>query len=210
MPIGTGNAQGQIVLDERYVDRTLDAVEIAVAVGSIGETAKFVEIGPDIGDVQRTGRGVATEQCALRAAQHFDALDVDEFGKRNARAGLISAINEDADSRFKTDIVGGRTDAANSQHHRTGRQLGVRGREAGRHVGDLADADNALAFELYRADRGHGERNGLHVLGAAGGRHDDDIFVERFGFLLGVLRKSGGSHGGCTKCRHEDLVDGFH
>ena len=150
---------------------------IVIAISRVHEAAEIGQVGAAVGDVERTGRSVAAEQRTLRPAQDLDTLDINELTERHTGARLICAVDEDADRAFEADIVRGRTHTANTQHHRAGRVLRLRGREAGRDLGDVLHVHHALRFELGRADGGHGQRNVLHVFGALGRRHDDDVVV---------------------------------
>ena len=130
LPVCTGYAQRQSILDQGSVDRALEAHMVEIAIGRVYETTEIVEVRPYVGDVQGACRGVASEQCTLRAAEDLDAFNVDKFAKRNAGTGLIGTVDKDTDSGFKADVIGRRTDTANTQNNRSGRRLRVGGREA--------------------------------------------------------------------------------
>ena len=180
-------------MHQRNVDCALQADFVEIAVFRVHEAAELGHVRTDVGDVERTCRGVAAEQRALRPAQHFDPLDVDEFAQRHAGARLVGTVDEDADGAFEADIVRRGTDAAHAQHDRARSELGLACGEAGRQCRDLLDVDDALRFKLLRRDGGHRQRNVLHVLRTAGRRHDDYVVVPYRGSIaLGVLGKGGG------------------
>ena len=90
-----------------------DFVQIAIAALDI--TTEF-ELWLLRGDIQRTSRSVATEQCTLWSAKHFDAFDWRQFGKRDTGARTEYAVDEHADGRFKTGIVASGTNTADRKH----------------------------------------------------------------------------------------------
>ena len=49
---------------------------------------------------KRTGIGVATEQCALRAAENFDAFNVEEGADDRARPRQVYAVHKNSYARF--------------------------------------------------------------------------------------------------------------
>src|SRR3546814_8819112 len=56
-------------------------------------------------DADDAGARILAEQRRLRAAQHFDTLDVRKVADLGGRARAIDAVDEDADRRFDPCIV---------------------------------------------------------------------------------------------------------
>ena len=145
----------------------------------MGAELVFRALGDDIDD---TGRGIGTEQRALRAAQHFDALDLAEIAEADAVTGARHAVDDDTDGGFQTGIVTHGTDAADAG----GRLELVRGRgdvQARRDNGEVFQVANAGVGEEFLAVGRNGDRNVLDAFFAFLGRDGDD--VDRAAFILG-------------------------
>ncbi|MNP54143.1 hypothetical protein D3C76_1486760 [compost metagenome] len=76
------------------------------------------------GDVEHPGGSVLTEQRALRAAQHFQLIDVEQVEHGHARATKIDVVQIDADAAFQA--VAGRvvTQAADRDARLAGVNVG--------------------------------------------------------------------------------------
>lgn len=77
----------------------------------MGAELVFRTLGDDIDD---PGGGVRAEQRALRAAQHFDALEFAEIAEADTVAGARHTVDHDTDRGFKAGVVANRTDAADA------------------------------------------------------------------------------------------------
>ena len=86
----------QLVADERPGHATFEPQIIIVAVcrGAIGTK---IETRLLRDDVEQAGTGIAPEQRALRAAQHFNTLHLAEFRKADAGATAIDTVDEEGD-----------------------------------------------------------------------------------------------------------------
>ncbi len=89
--------------------------------------------------MDKTGRGVAAEQCALRAAQHFDAVNRAKFGQADARAVAVNAVDKGRDGAFEAGIVPDRTDAADTGTATSSFRRGRRHEQRGGQLVELAD-----------------------------------------------------------------------
>ena len=174
---------------QRQVVRAFRA-QGAVVAGAEHGIAFRAEHGFRRVELDHAGRRVAAEQRALRAAQHFDLVDVEHGEALEHRAFLHDVVDDEADRlrcvqievriALAADVEAGERAAVvrfDVQRRRAAGQeadVGAAGRE---HV------------ELVALDRGHGHRHVLEVLGAPLGGHDHG-FQLRAGFggrLLGRL-----------------------
>ena len=170
---------------DRRVEHAVDAPVIIIAIADRTLGAEAAELGAFGDDVDQPRGRVAPEQGALRPAQHFDALDVAEFGQADPGAAAIDAVDEQADRRFEPGIFTDRADAADTRreidfarrarHEQRRRDLSQR-----THVG-RAGLFQRLACDRRDRDRHVGQRL------AAPRRGDDDRFVVRRG--AGFLRR---------------------
>ena len=130
--------------------------------------------------MHRADLRAASEQRALRALEHFYALEIEQLDDRAAGLGDRHAILEHRDARFHVAraIVGG--DAANHEARVVwALQLDVEPRHERRERIELL---NALLGEEVRGERGHSHRHILYRL-AALLRGDRDL-LERGGRTL--------------------------
>lgn len=140
-------------------------------------------------EVDRAGQRIAAVERALRAAQDFDALEVDEVEDGTLHLADVHAVDVHAHRRLpEQGWVGG--------HRPADGDLG-RGRVAGRladlHVGcnrrQVGHVGDAARFELAFGDRRGGDRHVPQLLGAAL-RRDLDLlhlaFVGARGSRLGL------------------------
>ena len=101
-------------------------------------------------DVDGTGDGVAAEEGSLRAAEHFDALDVDDREQRALRAGQVDAIQVLSDAGVVPEV--GTLEVADAPDEGTGgagatRSAGVE-LEVRYVVTDVVDADGTDVDEV--------------------------------------------------------------
>ena len=64
-----------------------------IAVTHFGVSGGFV-VRSFGNDVNQSRRGIASKQSALRSAQHFDALELAEFGQAHIIAVTVDAVDE--------------------------------------------------------------------------------------------------------------------
>ena len=176
-----GQRAGHSSLDSSQV--VIADVELAVGLGR--------KTRPGGDDVDQAGRGVAAEQCALRPAQHFDAVDRAELGQADAGARAIDAVDKHADRGFEAGVVADGADAADSGDAAAAFRLG-RGHQQGRRkLGQLADVRRARILEAFGGDRADRDRNvGQCLVAAVGG--DDDVAGRRVLLAAGLVAAAAG------------------
>ena len=101
---GEGQPAGELLAAEGPRDRGLRLNESQVAVVEL-EVGGRREAGPSRRDVDGAGRRVLAEERALRSAQHFDPLDVEEVERRRGGTGVEDAVDVEADARLDA-VVG--------------------------------------------------------------------------------------------------------
>ena len=178
-------------------DRALDVggVELAVAQRKVGIEVLAGLLGVELDDARRR---VATEQRALRSAQHLDALDVEQRRALQYHVFENDLIHDDGHGLRSRKVEVGVAEAPNIESWRNPavRRFGIQARHAGR---ERADVLAALEQRIHALtlERRHRDRHELHVLRAAS-RGDDD-FLELAG-LLGLSRP-GCQRSGCERLR---------
>ena len=170
---GEGGAHGELIVHRR-VDRAFGLDQPVVA-ESRGHIAVVVEIRllADVVD-QAAGR-VAAEQRALRAAQHFDALYVEQRAGEGAHGGDVGVIGVHRDRRFlviaeivlrnAAQVVNGDGGAVLVELH------------AGSLVCNRSDVGDSELLQRGAVKCGDGSAHGLQVLLALLGGHRD--FIQR-------------------------------
>ena len=83
---GSRHTNAGNIIDQRNADPGLYVHEVVVAVGRVGEAFDLGQRRPLGGYAERTGRGIASEQRALRPAQDFQPLQIDQIAQRHAGA----------------------------------------------------------------------------------------------------------------------------
>ncbi len=152
-------------------------------------------VGERLADVfDGAADGVLAVERALRAAQHFDAADVDQVEQGALGPRVIDVVEVEADAGIDAPQRVGLADAA--QEDGEGGRLAAAGvdREIGHRGLDVGKVGRGLVFERFGGDHGDRHRHFLNVfLAAAGG--DGDLFGPAFGdnlFVLGNRFWSGG------------------
>ena len=138
----------------------------AIALGLLGE------------QLDRTTDGVLAGQRALRAPQHFDAIQVEQVENRTGQRGVIHVIDIDADARLEGQVEVGLTDAADERDHRRTEGCTVlRQRDVGGLGSNLRDVSLVAGFEHRGVDSRDGDRGLLQVLCAE--LRGDNHFLQR-------------------------------
>ena len=191
---------------ERHIDGAAQAVFIAVAgIATFQETAEIRAraLGNDVDDA---GRGVLAEQRALRAAQHFQAVDVDQVAEGLTGPAVDHAIDDGGDRGFAGNREGRGTDPTQEQRLVDG----------GAGLAEVQGRHEVLrAFQVHRAaggdgragDHGDGQRHILEFLYALlGGDHD----FSDGGRIIGGTRLGhcgvGAEHGGDARSRDQKAL----
>src|SRR5690606_9668366 len=133
--------------------------------------------GQDRVDQHGAADRVATEQRALRSAEHLDIVDVEKVHRPADRAAHVDVVDIDADARV--DGRGGieLTDAAYEDDRRgvVARELAVaRELQARRDAVEIRRRSNLSTLERFRGQRGDGNRHVLQSFGSPA-RRDDDL-----------------------------------
>ena len=192
VPLGPGARQPEARRGtERHVHYARGARTVVLLVAQIHGAGRFGKIRLLREHAHDPARGVLAEKGALRPLQHLDALHVDQVGAgKQAGAAAVDAIDEGGNSGFKAHVEHGGAQTT----QREGRAL--RGRihctdlEGGHGGAQIEDVGDDRGAQRIARERGDGDGNVHHVLGALL-RRDDDLF-ER------CLREGGRCQ--CGKC----------
>ncbi len=125
----------------------------------------------------------------MRPAQHFDALQVDQFEIAGGAASDIDAVEILADGRIDGGQRIGVTDAADERDAACGAADNGHDRDVGDHLADLVDAGDVQAFKLLRRKCRDGHRHALQVFRLAA-RGDGDLVKLDLGGLLRLGAKA--------------------
>ena len=124
-----------------------------------------------------TASHVATLQCALWAAQDFDAFEVERIEIGTGIDAQINAIDEHADRRLRIRIARSGTQPPDVGRRVTARAAIRAKRNAGRPDRDVGQVLKMRAIELGRSERGDRHWNVLQPLSAIFLlRRDDNVF----------------------------------
>ena len=190
-------AEGDRIAD-RAGDETLEDHRVVIAVAGFDHAAE-IELRFLGDDRDHARAGVLAEQRGLRAAQHFDALDVGKIGDLRHRAAAIDAVDEHRDRGLKADVVAIGAEAADRIAGRE-RALVLADAQRGDQRGEIGDVANLGLLDRFGG--GHADRDGgfLQRLLALGRGDDDhiaaggsgDIGIVGLDVRVGVLRLGGG------------------
>ena len=175
---------------ERDVDHPFALDRIIIAIFAFGRGFERVELGLGGNDVDHARCRVAAEQRSLRAAQHFDAFEVEKF--RFKKAGRKEGVAVEVD---RGRAVAGRADAkiADAANRKAGAgevRLGegdVRQREL-----KVRRRLDLLRFKRFGRKGADGNRNVLQTFGLA--LRGDDDFAIGVGAGAAALRMGGRCH----------------
>ena len=145
--------------------------------------------------LDRTTDRVLAGQSALRAAQNFDTLEVQQVHDRAGQRGVINVIDIDADAGLECGVEVELTDTADRCAHgrAIGCALGLEG-DVRCLVSDFTEVGLVARLQQITGDGGDGQRRGLHAL-LAELRRDDDFFQ-----CIDGAGRCGGA--GCNSSRH--------
>ena len=171
--VGAGigrDAQREIILDERNIDRSVHLISITAALEGgplrVGIDREVIRVGLRRDEPHRAAHGPRSIQRTLRSAQHFNAREIDHPRVQGQRHRQI------------VDVEPGRIgslDAANRHAAGVHCAVIVAGAEGqvGNFVGVVDEALDARAFERDRGQRGNTHGNGLEILAPLLRGHDD-------------------------------------
>ena len=145
-------------------------------------------------DADRAAFGVAAEQRALRSAQHFDPVDVEQGGVEALLTAEIDAVDVHADALVARGLVGvERHDPADADRQRRLACLERRDTQArDRSVAEIEEAGGVAVGKRLRVGDTDRDRRALEVRGDLGRRDDDHVETARCAFCVGGCRRSFG------------------
>src|SRR5690606_16626277 len=107
----------------------------------------------------------AAEERALRAAQHLDALEVQQLHLRAQRERVIDVVDIDSDTGFEGKVEVVLADAANEGRHRVAeRGLRRTQRRVRDHVADLIGGREGAGLDVLCGYRRNRDRSVLQAL----------------------------------------------
>ena len=151
-------------------------------------------------ELQHAGRGVSAEERALRPAQHFDLVDVEQRIALQDRAFQDHLVVDEADRLRGVEVEVGVAEAADVGPREGAAEAGFE-RQAGHPGGEHPDvtAGGAGRREPVAAERGHRQGHVVDVLGLLLGSDDDlahtDRLVRRGGAGSAEHHRGGGCAG---------------
>ena len=188
------DAERDLVADwRREVASDAAAVEIAECAFNAAFSLERRLLGDDRDNARR---GVLAEEGRLRAAQHFDALDVRKVRNLRSRTRTVDAVDEHADRRFNTGVVGAVAEAADDEV-RVRRRLQLADAERRNDRLEVAQIDDFGFLDDVCADNRHSDRNVLQGLLTLGCRDGDGL--QRPGFFFGFFLRHGGRGESCQR-----------
>ena len=172
-------AQG-CVIGQRHVEGAARAVALVVADAALDIAGTAVQGRLHGLDVHRADRRVAAPEGALRTAQYFDALDVEQQGGRAFGARRIHVVDERGDFRIGVLGLGAVvTDAA--QGHGGDAMVALGGGLEARHQGyHVEHGLDVVVGQGGGGERGDGHRGLLQrgvALGCGDAHFGDDVGV---------------------------------
>ena len=186
--IGTADAEGR-----RQRQGAADQIVLLVVRTELGASHKGRFRAKRLGHVlDGAADGVAAVERALRAAQHFDAADVEDVEHRTLRASDIDVVNIEAHAGLEAPQRILLADAADEGDQRRVRTTGDLDRRVRRLLLQGGDVAGTRALETFGAQGRHRDRHIFQgfVAAACG---DDDVVKGGRAFLRdGVLRHGEG------------------
>ncbi len=174
--VDESEAQRQRTAD-RQVERAARAVAVVVAQAALHAAEAIVQHRLGGLHVDRADGGVAAPQRALRPAQHFDGIHVEQQRGGALGARRIDAVDEQRD--FGIGVLGLGAVVADAAHgHGDQAMIALRsGLEARDQVHQVLDGHDVGVIQRSRVQRGDGDRRLLQGGGALG-RGDRDLLYD--------------------------------
>jgi len=185
--VGT-DAPGQRLGDRPGV--TALGLQVAVLANRLLNAALGVEGRFARGDVQHPRRGVLAEQRTLRAAQHFQLVDIEQVEHRHARPPEVDVVQIDADAAFQA--IAGRVVAQATNRDARLPRMHIGDIGAGHQLLQILHTVDALGFQGFAAEHTDGRGHALRGFLAAAGIDRDRA---ELGFLLHGRRGADGFFG---------------
>ena len=158
-----------------HVDKALDAIVVVIAVFTLDAGMQTLEVGLGGDEVDDARGRVATEQRALRAAQDFDALEVEVIGLEDAGVEQRQVVDVDRGRRIAGHADAQVADAADGED--TAGEVALGERDVGQGQLKIGRIVDLLRGEGLRGEGGDRDRHVLEALRRALGGDDD--FIER-------------------------------
>ncbi len=177
-----GEAAGQVAVRHEAV---------VITVGNRGRAARRVA-GLRGDDAERAADDILAEQHALRAADDFDPIEIEEVGERRAHARDVHLVDEQADRGFCGRIVELHADDAADVELLGDRRV-LRHVDPGHARRERVQVGDAVCYERVGADGADRDRHVLQALLAL--LRGDDDFFERGPGRSGVAGRSIGAQG---------------
>ena len=179
-----GETGGKLVA-HRDIDEAFMTLRIEVA--KLHLEAAFEAVGGLVGPrIDQAARGVAPEQCALRAAHDRHRLHVEKFDRVEAVRLNGDVVDVHADARIRTRADGRIAYASNLECAR--REVALTVGDVGYRQLHVRRVFNLLALHLVCANRRN--RDGRFLNRPAEPRGDDDDLFDHY--VVGFLRQRGG------------------
>ena len=202
--IGAGDADPQRV-GQGQVEHPLHLLGIVIAVFELAGGVDRRQVGLGGDEVDHARGRVAAEQRALRPAQDFDPLKVEEFALKQAGDDQRHVVDVDRGRRVAGGADAQIADAADGEARR--REIGLGEGDVGQRLLQRQRVDDLLLFQIGGGKGADRDRHVLQPLRLALGGDDDVAGIARIGdriglaahrFLAGaagrggVLRRAGG------------------
>ena len=170
LQISAGDTDRQIVGDGQ-VEHALQTQRVVIAVFDFACGMDGVHPRLGVDEVYDAAGGVAAEQRALRAAQHFNALKIEEFGFEQAGGEQRHAFGVDGGGGIAGHAHAQIADAANGEAG-TG-EVALGEGDVGQGQLDIERVVDLLALQSAGIEGGHRDRHVLQALRRALRGHDD-------------------------------------
>ena len=183
LPLHQGDS-GRQVVGNGNVERAVELGVVVLAGGERQLRIEFVHGRAPADQVERAGQRVASEQGALRTAQHFRPLQVHQVHHAADGAGDVDAVHIHADRRIGVDDEVELPDAAD-EYRRRRREPAHRSRLLDVHIGrglrNIGDIEVPAKIHLVFGVRGHRDGRVLERFLAPSRRHHDFLDGEGVG-----------------------------
>ena len=183
LPLHQGDS-GRHVIGDRNVERTVELRVVVLAGGERQLRVELVHGRAPADQIDSAGQRIASEQGALRAAQHLGALQVHQVHHAADGPGDVDAVHIDADRRVGIDDEVQLSDAAYEYRRRrreSARGSGLLNVDIGRGLRNVGDIEVAAKIHLVFGVRGHRDGRVLQRFLAPSRRHHDFLDGEGVG-----------------------------
>ncbi len=195
-----GHAGEQLVFDQREVAAGANVRAVERAIGGFDVSAA-VTVRALREQLDGAAERVLAGERALRTAQHFDAVDVEQVEHRAQQDAVVDVIDVDADARFEGEAAVVLADAADVGLRDGAEARGtLHAHDVRRERGDIGDRGGAASLKLLGVHGGDGDRRLLQTL-LAELRGDHHLFEDHRLIAGCVLRQRHCLHTARSRCR---------